>query len=112
MSVILIIGHDGLHFLGQTAFTMGVPGNRAVGRIRPKTNPFVAGGTEDTVGLELSDVRVCPEVRDTLLLGALSATALGRWIRKRFGGTLRSAGVNHGGTPRGTRSNAMWVTCK
>ena len=44
--------------LSEAAFSVGVPGDGAVGGVRPQTNPLVTGRTQHTVSFKLSNVRV------------------------------------------------------
>ncbi len=59
---------------------MRIPGNAAVRRIRPKSYPLVTACTKDAVGLELRHLWVCSQVVDALLLCALCAPPLYRWV--------------------------------
>jgi len=57
-----------LPFLSKTALAMGFPWDRTVARVATQPDPFVTASTEDSVGLELSDIWISSEEIDTLLL--------------------------------------------
>ena len=55
---------------------MGFPWDRTVARVATQPDPFVTAGTEDSVGLELSNIWISSEEIDTLLLRSLRPTFL------------------------------------
>ena len=80
---------------------MSIPRDGAKGRIWAQADPLVAGPTEDTVGIELSYIRVGTKVLDTLLLGTFGSSALGRWHGDRAGSVGLGLGLGFGGGASG-----------
>jgi hypothetical protein len=76
------------HFLCETALSMGIPGNGAVRRIGPQTDPLVARRTEDAISLKLCDVRVGSQIVDALLFCALGTATFGRGVSQSLRGAF------------------------
>jgi len=90
---------------------VGIPGDRAICRIRPQADPFVTRCAKNTVGFKLRNIWICAKVFDAFFLGSLCPSAL-RWrVSKCFGGTLRSVnncfrtGLRRGSTAKTEREN-------